>query len=108
MIVTIEPGDAGFESSLCNKPWSNDLRAIKSPGSSFGDGTYFVGSEVRPGTWQASNPTSFCYWERLSGFSWELNDIITNDIPDGPTLVTISSTDAGFLTDGCGTWRYLG
>ena len=73
MIVTIEPGDAGFESSLCNKPWSNDLRAIKSPGSSFGDGTYFVGSKVRPGTWQASNPTSFCYWERLSGFSWELD-----------------------------------
>jgi hypothetical protein len=70
----------------------------------FGDGTYTVGSTVKAGTYRAPGPTSACYWQRLTGFSGDLNDILANEITSDPTIVTILPSDAGFTTQGCGTW----
>jgi hypothetical protein len=72
--------------------------------ATFGDGTYTVGSSVKAGTYRAPDPASTCYWERLAGFSGDLNDTLANDIATDPTVVTILPTDAGFKTEGCGTW----
>jgi hypothetical protein len=72
---------------------------------SFGDGTYRVGpAGVPPGTYKAPGGGS-CYWERLSGFSGELNDIIANDVATRNPIVTIAPSDAGFNTSDCGTWK---
>ena len=66
-------------------------------------GTYRVGSDIQPGIY-AGNPGSeagdSCYWERLSGASGELGDIISNDIARGQFYVEVKSTDS-YFTVGC-------
>ena len=73
--------------------------------ASFGDGTWVVGSDIQAGTYRSSRTGGGCYWERLSGFSGGFGDIIANEITDELSLVEISSTDAGFSTQDCGTWK---
>ena len=70
----------------------------------FGDGTWVVGSDVKAGTYRSSQTGNGCYWQRLSGFSGELDDIIANGVTDAIWAVEIASTDAGFSTERCGTW----
>jgi hypothetical protein len=72
---------------------------------SFSDGTWVVGSDILHGTYRSSRTGGGCYWERLSSFSGGFGDIIANEITDELSLVEISSTDAGFSTRDCGTWK---
>ena len=72
--------------------------------ASFGDGTWVVGSDIQAGTYRSSKTGSGCYWQRLSGFSGEFDDIIVNELTDAISVVEISSTDEGFSTERCGTW----
>ena len=71
--------------------------------TSFGDGTFVVGTDIQPGTYRSANGQG-CYWERESGFSGSLADIIANDFVNAPTIVTIAPSDQGFKSDGCGAW----
>jgi hypothetical protein len=41
---------------------------------------------------------------RLSGFGGTFDEIIANDFGSGPRMVTISPTDVGFESSGCGPW----
>ncbi len=70
----------------------------------FGDGTWIVGEDIRPGTYRAPGGAR-CYWERLRNFSG--NGIITNGFGDRNPVVTIAASDAGFRTEDCGEWRRL-
>jgi hypothetical protein len=72
--------------------------------ASFGEGDLIVGADVRPGTYRTRQPAFLCYWERLSGFSGGLNDIIANGSGSGYSVVTIGKSDKGFSSSGCGTW----
>ena len=72
--------------------------------ATFSDGTYQVGTDIQPGTYRTRESSSGCYYERLSGFSGEINDIIANNNTDAPAIVTIRPTDAGFTSSSCGTW----
>ena len=72
--------------------------------TSFGDGTWVVGGDIQAGTYRSSQTGSSCYWQRLRGFSGEFDDIIVNELTEAISVVEISSTDAGFSTEGCGTW----
>lgn len=67
-----------------------------------GDGTYVVGTDIKAGTYR-SQGGGLCYWARLKGFGGELDDIIANG-NNAPEIVTVSSGDAGFKTQGCGKW----
>lgn len=68
------------------------------------DGTWQVGVDIEPGTYENSGQDG-CYWERLSGFSGDSSDVIANGFPDGDrAIVTIKSTDAGFLSEDCKRW----
>jgi hypothetical protein len=71
--------------------------------ASFGDGVWLVGSEIQPGTYRSPGGSG-CYWARLSGFSGDLDDIIANGGFSKNQTVTIQASDAGFETNGCGTW----
>ncbi|HLA68045.1 MAG TPA: hypothetical protein VJP05_11215, partial [Acidimicrobiia bacterium] len=106
-IVDIAASDKGFKSSSCDI-WSDDLASRHSPTSPLvSDGHVLVGTDLAPGSWRGSGPASgdYCYWERLSGFSGELDDIIANDFTSSSSVVTIKSTDVGFYADpDCGTW----
>ncbi|WP_405739819.1 hypothetical protein OG885_38055 [Streptomyces sp. NBC_00028] len=77
-----------------------------------GDGTYVVGSDIKPGTYRSDGPqggqTTSCYWARLSGTSGEAKDIIANEGTSGQTTVTIAATDKAFTTMGCKPWKKIG
>ena len=79
------------------------------PVTSFGDGTYVVGTDVVAGTYHTTGPASdgsgSCYWEREKDTSGNFDSIIANDLGHGPTTVTISSSDGAFKTSGCNTWN---
>lgn len=68
------------------------------------DGTYRVGSGLKPGLYQATGAGNTCYWERLSGFSGSLDDINSNYFGPARSYVQISAGDVGFYTERCGTW----
>lgn len=79
--------------------------AAASPSAfTFGDGVFQVGSQVPPGRYRAASLSSLCYWARLSGFGGSLGEIISNGIPTGSVVVDIKAGDAGFESNGCGTW----
>lgn len=103
-VVTIRSSDAGFESSGCGE-WSSDLSRVTNDKSHIDhDGTYIVGTDISPGKWRSSGGDGICYWARVSAFTGTLGAIIANGLPDGRTIVTIRSTDKGFVTTGCGSW----
>ena len=72
--------------------------------ATFGSGDQIVGVDVQPGTYRTRSAASFCYWERLSGVGGTLDDIIANGTGGGYFTVTIGAGDAGFSSEGCGTW----
>jgi len=72
--------------------------------ASFGAGTYQVGANIQPGTYRTRVGSPNCYWERLKNFTGGLNSILANNNTNAPAIVTIRPTDAGFNSQGCGTW----
>ena len=101
-IVDIQPTDKGFESTRCGT-WTQDLSRITTSTTSFPDGTYFVGTDIEPGTYRNSGGEG-CYYARLNGFSGTIEDIISNEITDAPAIVTIENSDIGFASTRCGSW----
>jgi cell division protein FtsL len=70
--------------------------------STFGDGTWAVGSEIPPGTYSAPGGGG-CYYEVLRDLEGGLNSIITNDVGSkNPSIALNSGT--WFKTEDCGTW----
>jgi len=72
--------------------------------ATFGDGTYQVGKDIKPGTYRTRTGSTNCYYARLKGFSGSLGDILANNNTDAPAVVTIKPSDKGFESQNCGTW----
>jgi predicted small secreted protein len=76
-----------------------------------GDGTFAVGSDIKPGTYRTAGAASSvipnCYWERDKDLSGTSDSIIANGNSTGPAIVQISSTDAAFKTSGCQSWTLV-
>lgn len=74
-----------------------------------GDGMYRVGTQIGAGTYIAPGG-SLCYWERRDTAGDDIYGVIANGLTDGgQVMVTISSTDAYFVTEGCGSWtKFVG
>jgi len=73
-------------------------REVNTAGDAFG-------GDMSPGTWRSAGGSSGCYAARLSGFGGTLDQVISNDLAsEGGLVVTIGAGDAGFETNGCGTW----
>jgi PASTA domain-containing protein len=102
-VATIDRADEGFSSSDCGS-WSSDLSRVSASMTTIDQGMWIVGTDVSAGSYRTTGGDS-CYWERLRGFGGELNDVIANDLPSGSAIVTISTNDAGFSTNGCGPWN---
>lgn len=78
------------------------------PDPAFGAGTHMVGEDVQPGIYETGiveGPFG-CYWERLSGLSGEIDDIIANGNVAGHDVVEIMAEDTAFGTD-CDSWYDL-
>ena len=107
-VVAIGPTDKGFSSSRCAS-WSQVAGPVTtSQTASFGDGTFIIGTDVAAGLWQSNGSGASCYWERLSGFGGVSADRIANFFGSAPSVVTISPTDKGFHSSGCGNWSKIG
>ena len=103
-IVTIDPGDSGFETRGCGR-WVQ-LEEELTPLDAIPDGKWVVGAEIIPGTYAAPG-SDLCYWARLNGFGGSLDEIIANELGSGRQIVTIDSGDSGFETRDCGTWTLI-
>ena len=71
----------------------------------FSDGTHLIGKDIQPGLYHTRSLG--CYWERLSGLSGSLDDILANENTSGPSYVEISPTDYAFKSVSCGTWELV-
>ena len=106
MTVTVEPTDAAFRVSRCGI-WTADITPDvtgRDQVAPVGDGTWLVGAEIAPGTWTATGGST-CFWERLSGFGGQIEDVIASD---STRTVTVAATDLGFRSRRCGTWTRTG
>ena len=101
-VVTISPTDYGFETVGCGK-WSSDLRRVTKSRAKFRAGTYVVGMDIAPGIYRSS-AAGQCSWARLGSFGGKAKDAIETGSAVGRQQVTIVATDAGFTSEGCGTW----
>lgn len=85
---------------------------VSNPNSITGDGTFAVGSQVKPGTYRAVVPADSvdCYYERLKDASGSFDSIIDNNTgrAGSQQIVDIQATDRYFHTEGCGTWTKVG
>lgn len=75
----------------------------------FGDGEHHVGTDIVAGTYRAikapsSNVDDFCSWERVSGFGGSEAELIGNSAGVGPRVASVAASDAGFISENCGTW----
>ncbi len=77
------------------------------PRQSFGAGTWIVNEDIAPGRY-FTNPSSGCFWERLSGTTGAFSDILANEFisfDSGQEIVDIASSDCAFKPDHeCGMW----
>jgi hypothetical protein len=81
--------------------------APKAPAATIaGDGTFLVGTDVKPGQYRGNTSGGDCYWARLSSTSGGDN-IIDNGLSSGPQVVTIKRTDKAFESQGCGEWTKI-
>ncbi len=109
-IVTVEETDAAFITDGCGT-WVPDIGPITvSPTAPFGEGTFRVGRDVAPGTWRSSRTDDTCTLERLADFSGEDDAVIEAETESDRSVlsVTIDEGDAGFWSEGCGTWSKVG
>jgi hypothetical protein len=104
-VVTIGSTDAGFDSQDCGQ-WTDEIVQVTHSMTQIGEGTYVVGTDMQPGTWRAENGPN-CYWARLSGFGGTEQELIDESLTTQGVapVVTISATDVGFTSNGCGSWR---
>jgi hypothetical protein len=72
------------------------------PKTSFGDGTYAVGTDVAPGVYQSAGPVEggACYWKRVNG-----DGIVANAMTKKPQTVQIEDGDTAFTTSECQEWQ---
>lgn len=75
--------------------------------SSFGNGIHIVGKDIQPGTYKTENAQPLCSYQRLKGFSGEINDIIAVNNTKDIAIVTIKDSDKGFKSARCARWIKL-
>jgi hypothetical protein len=108
LIVDITGSEAGFSTDSECGTWTNQIPVRSNTAAPLGGGYHVVGDQVAPGIWRNSSSSDTCYWERLAGFTWGFDDLITNELSDAIQIVEISASDVGFNSNRCGTWTKIG
>jgi hypothetical protein len=86
-----------------SQKWRQLIQREASPvDGTVGDGLHRVGQLVKPGTYTAAEDDG-CFWERQSSAGKALE---SKYVPPGArATVTVRSSDAAFLSAGCGDWK---
>jgi hypothetical protein len=91
-------------------PTTTSTTTTPGPEPAFASGIQVVGEDVQPGIYETSllgeGIFEGCYWERLSGFSGDFDELIANNNAVVHDVVEIMSSDAAFDSD-CGPWYEL-
>jgi hypothetical protein len=103
-LVEILATDGAFSSSGCGRWTRFDGGA---PLDAVGQGTFAVGTQMAVGTWRSDGP-DLCYWERLSGLTGRLEEIVASAGVAGSVEVQVAPEDVAFSSFGCGTWTPAG
>ncbi|MEO8888657.1 MAG: hypothetical protein ABI301_06070 [Jatrophihabitantaceae bacterium] len=69
----------------------------------FTDGTFRVGTEIKPGTYHTDGQGGGCYYERDRKGDG-VDAIIANDNLSGPTTIDIQPSDYAFKSSGGCAW----
>jgi hypothetical protein len=76
-----------------------------------GEGTYLVGTEIAPGTYRTSGPSSSvipnCYWARSKDATGRPGSVIADGNTKGQATVTVKATDGAFKSTGCQAWTKI-
>lgn len=77
--------------------------------TTIGSGVHQVGTDIEPGTYSTDGPDQSdivptCYYARLSGLSGEFDDIIANNILEGPGTVQVAEGDVALELTGSCEW----
>lgn len=82
--------------------------AVTGPRTTFADGIWMVGKDVKPGRYKTTVPNDVfaCHWERMRDTSGTTQSTIAEGLgePSSHVTVTIKSTDRAFKSELCGTW----
>ncbi len=110
-IVAIRDNDVGFATYGCGE-WTafveTEPNTDEPPPSRFSGGSYVVGLHIEPGTYYSvPRRGGGCRWRRVTGFSGDPDETITEGVSDDRWIVTIDADDIGFVTHGCGIWRNI-
>lgn len=72
------------------------------PKTSFGDGTFTVGTDIVPGVYQSAGPVEggVCYWRRAND-----DGTVANAMSKKPQTVQIESGDTTFKSSECQEWQ---
>ena len=94
-----------FSTSGCGT-WSKDIDHPKV--SSFSDGVWLVGRDVKPGRYKVESrlrlgDDEYCSWALYRGGT-NVDDLLTSDYVRGGRPEVILRNGQEFVTDGCGTW----
>lgn len=107
-VVTISASDTHFYTQGCgvwNRPATNLVTSVT-------NGTWIVGKDMRPGIWKAVGPFTAggCYVAIHGGFSgiYEDDVILDGSVSKVGLELAILSSDKGFTSRGCGTWKKVG
>ena len=99
-VVTIDPGDDSFASRGCGV-WTRVTAPLIESGQPFGDGVWFVGSEVAPGRYRATAQTDECEWSRIGADGYGTSPRYSSF---AMAIAAIEPDDAVFASRGCGEW----
>lgn len=72
-----------------------------------GDGSFQVGSDIKPGTYVSSGNKDGCYWERAKDASGSTDAILANDNVTGASYVTVLASDKIFKSSDCQDWHLV-
>jgi hypothetical protein len=82
--------------------------AIADGVTSFADGEFGVGTDIKSGTYTTKVPAdSTCSWERASSADGSAASVLDSGVETAgkEVVVTIKATDEVFRSQGCGTWH---
>ncbi|GAA0591320.1 hypothetical protein [Streptomyces crystallinus] len=72
-----------------------------------GDGSFQVGSDIKPGTYVSTGNKDGCYWERAKDASGSTDAILANDNVTGTSYVTVLAGDKIFKSSDCQDWHLV-
>jgi hypothetical protein len=73
------------------------------PATTFGDGTYLVGTDVVAGSYKTTGASPGCYWQLEKNLSGDYSALVKNGFSQGPDRATLAAGQYFNTSGGC-TW----